>query len=271
MKELSDKELREVQLGILEYVDNICRANGIDYFLCGGTLIGAVRHGGYIPWDDDIDIMLKRRDCERLREAIQRDGNPQFEFLSHKTDRLFPLPYAKVCDNRTLLKEDVLTARDMGVNIDVFPIDEVSDDPKEQRRIIMRNRLLINALQLKGLYPQRRRSLMKNAVIVGSHLLLCLTSVSWLVRKINQNAQRWRNDSQEHHHCGVLVWGYGEKEILKKDVIASTIDMDFETIKAMVPAGYDTYLRSLYGDYMQLPPESQRITHHAFKAYWTKD
>ena len=116
MKKLSVKELREFQIGILDVVDEFCRKNNINYWLDSGTLLGAVRHGGYIPWDDDIDLGMLRGDYEKFAEMFNKE-NDRFKFVDIETDRNFYCAYGKVLDTATVLKDGHM---DSHINIDIF-------------------------------------------------------------------------------------------------------------------------------------------------------
>ena len=123
LSELSIEEVREVQLGVLAEFDRVCRSHGLIYYVAYGTLLGAVRHGGYIPWDDDIDVMMPRSDYDQLPDTFQSAASPHLSLCSPGTRADWPFPYAKIGDDRTELWEPLEDPLPLAVNLDVFPID----------------------------------------------------------------------------------------------------------------------------------------------------
>ena len=255
-------------MDILSYVDSICRIHGIHYSLSGGSLIGAVRHNGYIPWDDDIDIMLTRKEYDRLVTIIDQDGNSPknpYRVLTHDIISDFKFPYAKVVDNRTIMHEQIKGCKDFGVGIDVFPCDSVPDEDVSLNRLLKRMRLLYNILIIKRLKWSKQRSFAKNVIAFCTQIATAPLSTNWILDTMNRTARKAADDNSSRKGC--LVWGYGRKEIMPSSLYDNFIDMPFEDRTYMAIKAYDTYLSSLFGDYMQLPPEEKRVTHHAYEAY----
>ena len=262
MKELDINEIRSYQLGILTEVDSFCKRNNICYSLSGGTLIGAVRHNGYIPWDDDIDIMMLREDYERFCNEFKSE---HCKVYTHKNTKEYDYTFAKVSDERTFLEEYSNQDNILGINIDVFPIDNYSNDlvlSKKSYRIVEFYR---NLLTLKIVKVTKKRSLIKNLILLLSQIILSVISKKKLVRLIDKKAKCW--NSQKTDYVGCIVWGYGLKERTSSIVFEEYTDVDFEGSKFKAVKDYNAYLSNLYGDYMKLPPLEKRITHHAFKAY----
>jgi len=259
-------ELKGIQLTILNHVDTFCKEHNIRYFLSGGTLIGAVRHKGYIPWDDDIDIMMLREDYELFYEKYLQSEQTRYKLRSHRLENEFLYPFIKVEDNLTVLIEDIAVPCEIGINIDVFPIDSVPESRIKQKLFYGRTKLWHYLLTLKQLIPDEERSLLKNLAIRVAHFLLFPIPSYIFVRALEKSSMSYRNLLSQK--CGVACWGYGLKEINDKSNYEQSILMDFEGYKLPAPIGYDNYLRNVYGDYMQLPPVEKRVTHHGFKAYW---
>lgn len=270
MKKITDvSELRLIQMDILSYVDKVCRENCIKYSLAGGTLIGAVRHKGYIPWDDDIDIMLVREEYEKLVDILSAndsDNSIPYKILTHSKEKGFLYPFAKVVDNRTILKEDVRGDMDFGIDIDIFPIDSIPCDERRTDRLISRMGCLYDMLTIKRLKVSSHRSVWKNITIILSRFVLSPISCHWIINKMERKAISYVTVKPCRRAC--LVWGYGKKEVVPYTVHESHIELPFEDRKFMVIADYYTYLSNVYGNYMQLPPEEKRISHHGFEAYW---
>jgi len=268
MKEIIDiSELRRVQLDILKHIDNFSKHNGIKYFLSGGTMIGAVRHHGYIPWDDDIDIMMLRDDYEHFISLYTQKDTSKYRLNYYKNDKSFTFPFVKIDDSETVMLEDVNYKVDgMGINIDLFPIDVIPNDKHQQRKLYSRTSFLMNLFALKNVTPSKERSWYKNAILYISRIMLLPIPMRALVRKLDENALQYRHLQSDY--CGVAVWGYGEREINLKKNWDNVLELPFEDTIAPVPEGYDNYLTCVYGNYMQLPPEDKRVSHHGFKAYW---
>lgn len=266
MKEIGIEELKRIQIGILKHLDAFCKENNLTYFMCGGTLLGAVRHKGFIPWDDDIDIMMKREDYDKLIELYPKNDNSNFNLFSYELDKSFPYPFAKMDDCRTIFEEEINDSYKIGVNIDIFPIDYITEDLDCQHSILMKSKRLIQLLTLKRLPLKHNRSFFKNIVLFFSHVFTMCLPTSFIVSRIIKNAKL--TSSNESLYRGCLVWGYGQKEILPQEVLKESIRLPFEDTVFSAPIGYDTYLKSLFGSYMVLPPIEKRQSHHSFKAYW---
>lgn len=267
MRTITDyTELRKIQMDILSYVDKVCHEQNIKYSISGGTLIGAVRHKGFIPWDDDIDIMLTRQEYDKLVKALSGDyeDSKPYKILTHSISKDFQFPYAKIVDERTILRENVKGCKDFGVFVDVFPIDYI---PKSGVNLLFsRMRFLYNILILKRLTTNRKRSFLKNATIKLSQIILAPVSSDRILDKMDAIARKAGRQTTDKMAC--LVWGYGKKEIIPAGVHQKHCMIPFEDRTYMAIADYNTYLTNLYGDYMKLPPKDKQISHHDFEAYW---
>lgn len=262
-KNIELEELKSIQLDILSCVHQFCIEKGINYSISSGTLIGAVRHKGYIPWDDDIDIYMLRPDFQRFENEFL-DLN--YRVMSPDLDESCIYPYAKVYDSRTVLKEDLDYSMDnLGVNIDLFIIDSVPDDIKERKRVFRINTILDYILILKTLKYRKAQKIWKNILLYLGKSLLVLIPLRWAIKKKVYLCQPYNPNAKDI--CNVMAGG-GINACISKDLMENFIDIEFEgrTFKCM--KDYDNYLRLNYGDYMQLPPEKERVSMHIFKAYW---
>lgn len=267
MKEIVGDELKHVQLDILKHVDGFCRKHSIRYFMSGGSLIGAIRHKGFIPWDDDIDIMMLRPDYEKFIAEYSEKDSSYYRVHSSRLDKHFTLPYAKVDNSKTVLIEHIEHPLSIGVNIDVFPIDIIPQDKEEQKRIFNNFMKQMMLFSLKQVSLNKDRTFFKNVFLFFSHIFLKPLSLSTIVSRIEKNAMRYINE-ESPKYCGVAVWGYGIREVNLLSNYSTALEAPFEDMVVTIPVGYDNYLRGVYGDYMQLPPEEKRVTHHDFEAYW---
>ena len=264
MKKISNKEVKMIQIDILKHVSKFCEDNDIKYFLSGGTLLGAVRHKGYIPWDDDIDIMLLRKDYDKFIKLFNVNSN-KYKVFSNDTDKLYPFPFAKVSDLNTLLKENTNIKYPLGINIDVFPLDILPDNEYESIKFYRKVKVLKKIYILKSLKFKKDRTFIKKAIQCFAYIVLKPISVESIVKKICKISIKY--NMKDSRYIGCVVWGYGMKERMNKGVFNETIKVEFEGDMYNAPIGYDEYLRSLYGDYMKLPSVEKRQTHHEYEAF----
>jgi len=266
MREIQILELRKIQIEILKELVQFCDDNQIRYFLCGGTLLGAVRHKGYIPWDDDIDIMILRKDYLRLIELYKNNDN--FTLFSCNKTPKYPFPFAKLSKNNSILKEETNVKFSMGINIDIFPIDSLPANNKLLKRhfriITLYRFLWFGKANLIFRNTTNPRKIPMKMIL---KLLSFFVSYSYINKRIDKLAQSY--DFENSDFAGITVWGYGTKERCCKAIYENTIKLEFEGLQFDAPANYKEYLSNVYGDYMQLPSEDKRNTHHFFKAYWT--
>ena len=267
MKEIDTLELKKVQLDILRDIHSYCQGKGYKYFLAGGTLIGAVRHKGYIPWDDDIDIFMPREDYEQFVNNYNLDATSSTRVISLKNKQDYYLSYAKVEDIRTLFLEDLDSKCEMGVNVDVFPLDGVPDDEKERLLYFKRIQRLRNKEILKGVSVNwEKRNFIKNLILIGGKILLATRSLRSIAEELEQAVDKTMTQTRDV--ANVSSGNNGIKSCFPREAIFNDVDVLFEGEKFKTMQGYEIYLKINYGDYMQLPPEDKRISHHAFKAYW---
>lgn len=263
MKELNIIEIKTIQLEMLDSIDAFCKEHSLRYSLSFGTLIGAIRHKGYVPWDDDIDIMMPRPDYERFIKEYQ-GYNKRYNVQTYKNDSSYYLWFAKVYDNRT---EQIIFPTKTGVFVDVFPIDGFPNTEKEAKAFLKKKfdvvfhdilytcnnnsyrdgNKLLNALKSmikRILYPSRKQAIAKLDAIIDEY------------------------PYEQSIFAGVhsnVVW---ERSRFPKGIFEEYTSVLFEGRNMSVIKAYDTFLTSYYGDYMQLPPENERVPGHAAPVYW---
>lgn len=261
MKEILVEELKQIQLDILDDVSAFCELHQIKYFLAYGTLIGAIRHNGYIPWDDDIDIAMPRPDYDRfLSTYCSKSG--RFEVICHEKNSEYGLPFAKVHHNGTMMVEGFYHQDNYGVYIDVFPIDAYVD--KMQLHKAQSLRRLLNA---KKATHVNKRPFIKDFAIRMTKLLYYSRTIPDILNQIDALCKK--GDYNNAEKVGYIPsLNIGMKDIISKEYIESYEYHIFEGKQYRIPAGYDLYLRQLYGDYMDLPPIEKRFSHHSFEAWW---
>lgn len=261
---MSFDDLKARQLAILDRVAEHCERHGLRWYLYAGTLLGAVRHHGYIPWDDDIDLWLPRADYEEFCRTFGRDcGDGSLSVHSLTTSPHYALPFAKVCDDRTRLAVESEVVEDIGVFVDLFPLDGWHDSPLlrvAQRRTL---HLLLNAVRAKSLVIGERRNRRRNAVLRLAKAVTSPVSARTLGRWITAVARTGSYDACKR--VGVLAWG--TLEVFPAAAFSAATPTLFEGRELPAPSGTDEVLRIQYGAYWELPPEDQRVTHHRFTAY----
>lgn len=265
-KEIFLEELKEIQLTILEAVHSFCLENNIMYSLACGTSLGAIRHKGYIPWDDDIDIYMLREDYEKFLRIFPRNYKDRFNVVSLPTHPSYSLPFAKVEDATTILHEKGIIGTDIGINIDVFPVDGVPRDGSKRKKLLYKIDTLKHLFMLKKMLNRKGRSLHKTLYLNLIKSLLFFISQRYLAEKINKLACTYPLDECDKIYELVLGSLYSNR-FFKKESFEKTIDCQFENRTFKIMSGYDDYLTACFRDYMQLPPIEKRVTHHDFKAY----
>ncbi len=272
MKEISLEESKKIQVEILRHFDSFCRANGIKYSLGDGTLIGAVRHKGYIPWDDDIDVMMLRSEYDRFVSLYKQGGRGRFLLTDEKYGHLHTLQ-TRMCDTKTVCKLTEYTFKDRaehGLFIDIIPIDNYPETEEEQKKLLADIRKFgmaayLKNFSLKNLFTDFSRGslFIKRIGLIIINLLP--TNMFYWRRKAIKAMCRYNN--QDTNLLAEMEWWHHQPWVFPKSTFSEYIEIDFEGGGFMAIKDYDTFLKAQYGDYMQLPPEEKRQLHHTFKAY----
>lgn len=258
--QLSDQELRRVQLSILDEFTTWCSTHDLRWMLAYGTLLGAARHQGYIPWDDDIDLMMPRADYERLR-ASERVG--RFRVGSSVHDGRWFFPIIKIWDESTAVRGDAPDSIDIGVNIDVFPIDEVADGLLSRLQSVSIG-MLNSVTALQAVVPQANRTRRKQLLLKLIQPLARMLPRHRLLHLLDLVAKGQTSGGTQ---AGVLVGPY--QWTIPRDGLTSRTTVSFEGRDLPAPDDVTQVLTTVYGpDHMELPPVASRQTHHTFTAYW---
>ena len=264
LKELSMVDIHSSLRKMLQKIDSVCRENGIQYFLSGGTAIGAVREKGFIPWDDDLDIMLPRKDYEKLIGILEKEKDGNYKVFS-LNDKSWNRPYSCYVDERTVGKHELVDYSHLGVTLDILPIDGMPSSAEIVTKYYKRLRIIyaLYYSSLKINYGKEERLIpLKKAVSlltkrIGAHRL-CV--------KINEISKRISYEEADFVGCSVLIH-FMEKEWFKKEWFKEQLYVPFEDGIFPVMCGYDEYLTALYGDYMKRPEQEGDPDHHT-KYYW---
>ena len=270
MKEINLNELKEIQLDMLKFVKNICEVNNLKYFLCGGTLLGAVRHQGYIPWDDDIDIFMPIEDYKKFIKIIKDNNEIAYSILDPYDNDEYYYFFSKLIDNRTVMIEDNMPQiNGFGVYIDIFPIYGLPNYTSQLDDYVDKMLQLNDIYKVKACPQTWNYSKNKFKKIIKSIVkfpMYCKYKNIASKKRILSLLEE--NNYNKTKYVGYILSAYEKKEILDKRVFDKAIPMKFEDEYFNVPIGYDQYLKQIYGDYMKLPPLEKRQSHHNFTAWW---
>lgn len=265
MKKINIQELKIIQIEILNNFDSFCKANGINYWLDFGTLLGAVRHRGFIPWDDDVDIAMLRDDYERAAALFNRMSDGRYIFQTPTTDKTMCYPFGKLLDTQTVLYEYGKSGIKTCVYVDVFVYDNSPNDQVIVKKMLKKRDFLGRLRRLK--LPMRKDiSLFKKILYLIGHILLLPFSMNTINRALDKNARQYTASLTTN--VSNFVNPYDSDLTVVKSLFQNLTDVEFEGKLYPAPKDYDVWLTKLYGNYMQLPPVDQRGGHHVIDAYF---
>lgn len=253
------EKIKQIELDIFKAFVDVCDKLGLEYFVVDGTCLGAVRHHGFIPWDDDIDVGMLRKDYEIFLEKGQ-ELLPEGLFLqTRKTDPEYPMNYAKIRNcNTTFLESSVRNCKmNHGVYIDVFPLDYYPQKKCTQKVLEFKKFWL--RMCIRNVFEIDEKTIKEKIVKIPM----------WLA-KVRYGSIKNALEKQDALHQSTAKsdlianqgGAWGKKEIVPAEAFAYSVKVPFEGIEVKVPCGYDQYLTHVYGDYMQFPPVEERVTHH---------
>lgn len=271
MKEITLEESKKLELEVLSDFVKFCEAHNLRYYLAYGTLIGAVRHKGFIPWDDDVDVQMPRDDYNKIIEIFNTENTNQRYRLISPTAKEAKHSFVKIIDTYTVKKEEGYTYDKysyLGVDIDIFPIDGTPDKQEEfdvwyQKLYKAYKDYEFLKMGYTGSFSARIKLFLHKAARLFKTKKGCLKK-AWLLHK----AYPYENCE---YVASVECAYNGKGNRVKKELFEETVLLEFEGIFFKAPKGYDAILRNIYGEYMQLPPIESQVTHHKNKVYWREE
>lgn len=262
MKKLDVEGLKKYQLNILDAVASFCKENNINYWLDSGTMIGAVRHHGYIPWDDDIDLGMLRPDYIRFMKLFN-EHNSRYKAFCYENNHDFYYAFGKVLDTNTILYEPDEKGIKIAVNIDVFVYDNAPDDDKIVKKMFdLRDRYQYLS-RLRTLNNIPRGNVLRKLAVYAGRLIVKPFPIDYFVKKKVENARKFTTEKTKR----IGNFTSDTRFVCDRHVVDSFIDAEFEGKQYKIPIGYDEWLTNFYGNYMELPPLKERVSHHKFVAY----
>ena len=269
LKPITDiKEIQQIEKGILERVATFCEERGIRYSLAYGTLLGAIRHKGFIPWDDDVDVLMPRPDYERFCKEFSAEG---LSLHNMDNDENFPYLLSRVYDDRTVQKDSFHPQLDASVCIDIYALDGFPS--KKKAYIALAWRRAIYASYMSKYMPDLNwqpghKNLSFKVGFLVLKTLSCVLPLSkhFLLSTLHKRMTRYGYDNQPI--LGNINWGVGKKDVMLRSWCENFVDVEFEGRQYKAFSGWDDWLSFRYGDYMTPPPEKNRVGGHVFKAWW---
>ncbi len=258
-------EMKRIELDMMKEIHAFCLAQNITYSLGYGTLLGAVRHKGFIPWDDDIDLIMPRPDYDKFIKSFQGE---HYKVVS-SLDPTYCYPYAKVYDSRTYLKENLHhTYPDMGVFIDIFPVDGLPPDKKHQLRLYRRQKFLYKLHISMKYHISNEWSIPKNLLLLVSRGVAIFFPVRKVVKALERNYLLYPYETSSD--VAVML---GEVELvpIARSSFEHPVLLEFEDTSFYAIKDYDANLTGLYGEYLKLPPLEQQVSEHRYKVGWKQE
>ncbi len=270
--ELSLKQIQQESLKILIKIDEICKNENLTYYLAYGTLIGAIRHKGIIPWDDDIDIMMPRPDYDKLEAYFISHRNELFplQMFGPDINRQYPYMINRINNCDYTIETENEKAYGLGLFIDIYPLDALGNTLREAEQRKAKGCRLASLCFLSTRLKFTKgntKPLIKTIVKLPAFYLSKIIGKNYFFKKLHKLSQPQDYTGSEYVGCVVWAADDGYKGVYKKEWLGKGRLHEFEGLSFNIPDDFDSILKKLYGDYMTPPPKTERIGHHFYKAY----
>lgn len=263
----NNRKVQELTLDVLKTFIQVCEKYKLRYYFTGGSLIGVFRHGGFIPWDDDIDICMPRVDFEKFHECIKNDMPDGYGICNRFTNKDWHFGLSQFTDLKTEIEIDLAEEKRIAnIWIDIFPIDGVPNN-KFLRWIrvkyVLFHRYVVQIANISTQIDSHRKRPLKEKMAIGFFKIIPVGKLINSSRVIDHMEKILKkSDFDKSNYAGNLLGRYREKEIILQRYYGKPSEQLFEGITVLCPEDSDGFLTSIYGDYMKLPPESQRVGHN---------
>lgn len=268
MKLIELEEQKKIELTILKLFAEYCEEHGLRYYLYAGTLLGAVRHAGFIPWDDDIDVVMPRPDYEKLFKLLTNEPlTDSIDCISYRNCDTCIAPFIKLIDNRTDGHEKHLPEHfNTGVWIDIFPMDGLPTDKSERDNHINKMQRLIQTLYRSTNPYVPDKNFFINLRRFTRYHIFCHFSFQKICKRLEELGMSY---PYENSDCiGITVFCSGQNNVIEKEGFEGVVKLPFEGLEFNAPSTYKQYLSNLYGDYMKLPPKEKQVPMHGYVCWW---
>lgn len=256
-----ERELKVMLTEMLAWFHSFCKLHGLTYYAAGGTMLGAMRHQGFIPWDDDIDVIMPREDYNKLAEIMKISGQERYVLETPQTEAQdFYYPFSKLYDTQTTLVENSKYRPKRGIYLDIFPLDGFGQSREESLKNFKKTERIYNLLLAKVTGIRKGRNFVKNVVVAFFRIVpidpkKILRKLVSECEKISWSQSKWGGNP-------VGAWRF--KEIMPTEIMGTPRLYKFETIEIYGAVNADAYLTFLYGDWRKLPPVEKRKSHHDY-------
>lgn len=271
-EELSLKQIQQESLNILIKIDEICKNENLVYYLAYGTLIGAVRHNGIIPWDDDIDIMMPRSDYDKLEAYFirYRDELLPFQMFGPNINAQYPYMINRISNSDYIIETENEKTYGLGLFIDIYPLDGLGNTLREAERRKAKGCRLASLCFLSTRLKFTKgntKSFVKTIVKFPAFYISKIIGKKYFSKKLHNLSKIQKYDNSVYVGCVVWAADDGHKGVFKREWLGKGRLHEFEGLSFNIPNDFDSILKKLYGDYMTPPPERECVGHHFYKAY----
>ena len=266
MRYLDLDEIHKVTLDVVKKIISICEEQNITYYTMYGSLIGTVRHKGFIPWDDDFDIMMLRPDYDRFMQYCIENSEALYPYklINRNTAKDYTFNISRFCDCRyEMIRDNGEVSAGMGIFVDIYPFDGLGNSATMIReKILLKKQVLIRAVLCSESKKWFSGSLFRGLLKYPLSIVFNKGSKAYWLGKLKRFREQY--SVKDSKYVGCVIWDDG-MVFFEKEWFNKTILMDFEDIKVAVPYKYHEVLVTIYGNYMELPPKEDQVPTHAYR------